>query len=398
MDTKSKKNKKQKRKAPAAQTEPEETSVKTAKTEQELTQKKETYEQAQKIVLGARPRAVQDAVDKAFEKNKKENGYSWAEKGKEAYGLLGLNDDLVFKKLFSKGKNEICIIDVGCGTGEWGSHAMRVLGQDEECQKTGKKVHIFSVTGGKECEREVERCGNITHCRLNQFKIENIDEEFEKRGFALKGQVDLIVSSWTLRHLVDPLGTLSRMYSLLSPSQGMLIADGFFVAFDSSNEVLSFPQECWNIFVANGVGQLFRKNEPKGDLGQFLLMRSDDQELAIPLEYTGEMRSINGYKLMCASCCVSAFKKGRVSTKESFCFKPLKYRKIKRSFWLRWAIFLGCKDDDDILYYLRSEEFEDGYVCYCHQNDQRSKELFAWLKRERLFGSRYYSRTFDFIR
>jgi len=239
------------------------------------------------IALGERPPAVQKVIDEVFEMRK--DMEDWEDLNSAYPYNLFFHDNTVLKHLVSKPKKEIYIIDVGSATGEFGKHAMKVLLHDEACQKSEKQFIIFCVTGAMECNEEVLREGNVTLYLLNQFKIENIDEEFLKKGFDLKKQVDLIVSRATLQLLVDPFGTIKRMYSLLTPTCGMILSDSF--AFFYQHKLQTFPYNNWKILADTGAVILFRKNAnvtwSKYD-DTFLLMRNNDQELAIPLEYTDE--------------------------------------------------------------------------------------------------------------
>ncbi len=270
--------------------------------------KKKQHRKIQKKVESDRPKRVQEAVDKAFEKNKK--GKRWTGKnGSSRYKLFGLNDDSVLKKLAFPKKDEIYIIDVGCATGKWGRHAMDVLSKSKQYQKT-KKIHIFSVTGGQECKEVITCQGNVMHYQLNQFKIENIDEEFLKRGFDLKNKVDLIVSRWTLRHLVDPVGTLKRMYRLLTSQQGIIMSNGFWFALDSSKKIQCFPKDNKGLLGVDSNSLFFRFYDDGQDLDDFLLMRNNNQELIIP-EYTGDIHQV-AKSYQCSSGFVTVFKKRKI--------------------------------------------------------------------------------------
>lgn len=266
--------------------------------------------QEENVVLGNRPLEIQAAIDIAFEQNKEADERSWRDNGDSTYELLGIDDDLMLEYLASKNpeKEDIYIIDVGCAQGNWGHNALQIL-QNEACKKSGKRFHIFSVTGGKECQEMIKQKDHVTLYQLNYFKIENIDEEFLKRGFDLKEKVDLIVSNWTLRHLVDPFGTLKRMYGLLTPTQGMVLSNGFLFKFDNSDEIQAFPEDSYNIFTHANATPLFRNYSAGRDAGQFLLMRNNKNELEIPLEYTENVHYI-GPRYQCASEHVTVFKIG----------------------------------------------------------------------------------------
>jgi hypothetical protein len=322
-----------------------------------------SIEKPQKIVLGKRPEAIQTAVDNAFEKNfeKQKDVIHWYFDGSTTnYYLLNLDDEQVLKHLASHSQEkDIYIIDVGCGKGAWGNHAMDVLLGNEACKKSGKNFHIFSVTGSTECETSKIQKDNVSHYLFNQFKIENIDEEFLKRGFDLTKKVNFMVSRWTLRHLVDPFGTLKRMYGLLSPSQGMLLSNGFIFAFDDQEEIQSIPTSNWDILASTNAVPLFRMFDLNGDKGEFLLMRNDKQELDLPLAYTGKMRSLTSRNYRCASETVTVFKKGSINKKEEF-------------------FFIQADQEDNELEVRTLPR-------YCDKYNLQSKKLYEYLKNEQLF-------------
>lgn len=317
-----------------------------------------------KKVLGKRPETVQAFVDRAFEKNRRSNPEGWQYGGDETYGLLGLDDEEMIKNLASRfsDKDDVYVIDVGCGNGRWGYHALRILSENKNCQMNGKRFYIFSVTGDIECEETILRKGNVTLYQFNNFKIENIDEEFLKKGFDLKNKVDLIVSRWTLRHLADPFGTLKRMYGLLTPLQGILVSNGFLFAFADTGEIESFPLGNWDLFTNTNAVPLFYPYDAGRDVGHFLLMKNNDKDLDIPLEYTGEMRILD-WGWQCESNAVTVFKKQDIRKDE------------KLSLILISDTGLGM----------------DTATWFCNKHDLAGQELFAKLKEKGLFFIKYVS-------
>lgn len=244
--------------------------------------------------LGKRPEHIQAACDGAFESIKDERG-CWLYNGSSYYYTsLELDEKKLFEKLAQKNSKEkdIYIIDAGCAQGRWGKNTLEIL-QHEKYKKSGKQFHIFSVTGGIECPELIERKGNVILYQFNQFKIENIDEELAKRGFDLKNRVSLIYSLWTLRHLVDPFGTVKRMYSLLTPEQGKLMANGFLFKFNETDKIQAFPDGNENILIDSNATCLFRKFTAGRDVGHFLLEKNDKNDLNIPLGYDGNTHAVS---------------------------------------------------------------------------------------------------------
>lgn len=262
--------------------------------------------------MDERPATVQAAVDVAFEQVKSVSG-NWLYAGSPHYYLMNFNEDrlleFVLQQAGDKVCDDVCVLDVGCCTPQWGDNAMRVFLSSVHSQ--GKKIQIFSVTGGSECEEATTTSGMVSHHVFNNFKIENIDEELVKRGHACV-KFQLIVSNWTLRHLVDPLGTLWRLYELLVPGQGILMSNGFFVALDDAPEtVVDFPgyrMQNWDLLLSgDDTATLFRPMNVGRDVGQFLVVHSG-RELKFPLEYTGDVAPVPwGYQ--CSSGFATVFRR-----------------------------------------------------------------------------------------
>lgn len=327
-----------------------------------------------KTALGERPWLVKQAINSAFDKNKRAAGDWLYNGGHDYYGIMGLDEEKILEWIASKqDKNDIYIIDVGCARGGWGQKVAEFLINNKIFQSSGKRFHVFSVTGGNECMNMPEgetfcktSVGNVTLYEFNQFKIENIDDEFKLLGFNLIGKVDLIVSHWTLRHLADPFGTLVRMYRLLTSAQGLLLSNGFLFAFENTESIEAFPgNKHWNILADANATPLFRYYDVGRDAGHFLLAKTNDKELAIPLEYTGEVRTIGG-NYQCESGIVTVFKLvGLCRYINQYCFKE----NIKDE-----------KDETDSAYEIWRDH---GY--YCDVGNQQSKGLYAYLRNKRFF-------------
>ncbi len=242
------------------------------------------------LVLGERPGNVIAAVDRAFDSVVKLYSGSriWPHNGKKKYLLFGIDDEILLEHIANKpGTDDVYIIDAGCADGSWGKNAMDFLlncapGKD-------KRFFIFSLTGGKEFQSSdcvIE--DNVTHYLINSFKIECINEELARHKLSnLMGNVDLIVSNATFRHLTDPLGTLKQMYSLLSPLNGIIIADYFNFKLDDSASFFVFPDMGKEV-LANAACLLDTRSS------NFILMRSAYGELDIPLQYSGVVQQYRG--------------------------------------------------------------------------------------------------------
>lgn len=353
-----------------------------------------------KIVLGKRPAAVQAAVDEAFQALEQET--KWGVDGNHgfySYYLFGLIEKKLIENLANDDTlDEIYLMDVGCSKGAWGQKAKNyILEYCQSHEHIKKHFHIFSVTGGIECSECICTDKNVTLYQFNRFKIENICEEFANRGYDLKNRVNLIVASWTLRHLVDPWGTVKQMYNLLLPRDGLLVATGFFFAYSDSDKLCSFPQDCksqdfdiirgtvdvpalnWNILNATSAIPLFRYFDDLRDLDNFLLMRSNTNELDIPLEYTGDVVRIGGRGFVAGNA-VTVFKKGCIQPAKPFWFKSLMPADHESR-----RVFEACIKAKGIHYCLEEGMPERGgpmgyrWEYYCDGANEASKKLYAYL-------------------
>lgn len=323
--------------------------------------KAHAQERSDALVSFKRPEKVQDKVDRVFD-SQKDNTYWSLYNGSDWYGSLGIEEEVLVKKLISSGKKDIYIMDVGCGKGDWGRNIKRILNTQYKRSKT--RFHIFSVTGGKECKEEITTTGNVTLYQLNQVKIENIDEELVRRGFDLNNKVDIIVSNWALRHLVDPFGTVGRLYGLLNPAGGKLSSNGFLYKLDTANQMLRTgrykktevcPNDYPQILANSNAITLFRHHNVGRSVDQFMLERNSEKPLNLPLQYTGFTENL-GWGWQCASDTVTAFQ----VTKD-----------------------IGNEPIHVILN--NTKKYEDRY--YCVTGDVQCKELYARLKKQGYFDS-----------
>ena len=299
-----------------------------------------------------RPENVQTAVNQAFEENRNADESNWKYNGWEWYVLLAIDEEVLIKHLVSLKKKDVYIIDVGCALGKWGHNIAEILQTKHKDIDT--RFHILSVTGGQECqEKELKINDNIILCHLNQFKIENIDEELAQRGFDLENKVDVIVSHWTMRHLVDPFGTLAKMYRLLNPSGGKLFTNGFLFKYEDSKKVEAFPLDHAYILARSNAHALFHYITVGRDVCSLLLERNDDRPLELPLQYTGNIGILPLWRYQCSSNRVTEFRKDKDVTDK------LKWKTLKQGLFSVHHYWL--------------------------EGDERSEKLYASLKEQGLF-------------
>jgi hypothetical protein len=184
-----------------------------------------------------RPSSIQKIVDTAFTSIVSRVRDSWTYNGAPAYNICGVSEYKVLMYIVehSPYKKDFFVIDIGSGNFE----LIRGLGEyieQEVAVPEGSRVHILGVRGEPYDGRSKIDYSKTSLHFLGKFKIENLTKEFLEKGFDIAGKVDLIVSRWCFRHLVDPVGTLIQAYHLLEPDHGYLATDGFlFLAGDQDH-------------------------------------------------------------------------------------------------------------------------------------------------------------------
>ncbi len=255
---------------------------------------------------------IQNKIDNTFKEVLVKN--TWGlHNGHESYNLCNINEFDLLKTIVQNHPQQklFQILDIGAGNFNLGN-ALNAQINNSNDLPTDIKFNIYSVRGevnDKPIESSLEKCN---HYQLGAFKIENIIEEFNKREIEPINNFDLIVSHYTMRHLVDPLGTLLQVYDMLKPGHGMLLSDGFYLAID--NEIHTLPDEAIKILKEMGIDDMLTSNPDrlhkvleyinminpilvygcKNDLDQFVLVKEKDKKLELPYEYTN-YKSIDEY-------------------------------------------------------------------------------------------------------
>jgi len=182
-----------------------------------------------------RPPAVQKKIDEKFNDIAKFSKSYWTQNGRKKYLLCGIDDEKLILDIIKQNpdQKEFYFLDVGAGRFQWVKNVFKFLTNNSEVPKN-KKYHIIGVNG--EGKDKIKIIGNFTIYKLGGFKIENIIEAFEERNIKINGKIDLIVSSWTLRHLADPLGTFFQMHQL-TKLNGYILLEGIpFLRLDTEGK------------------------------------------------------------------------------------------------------------------------------------------------------------------
>lgn len=241
-----------------------------------------------------RPKDVQDRIDCVFKALSAQNKSNWgAFNGFDSYTIANINDRSLIKQIIEDGVNEgqieFYFLEIGAGNFQWEvSIASFINSQIDLAPHI--KVHIFGVRG-EGGEEKIEEFKNCTVYKLTAFKVENLFEEFQARGYFLGKKFDCIISTWCLRHLVDPLGTFIQVFDdLLAPKKGFFIFDGFNM-IDKDTSISNFKKSfqpysnLMTMLFQTKAPFLLKKENFAGCRWQFLMKKADDQPCQLKMSY-----------------------------------------------------------------------------------------------------------------
>jgi len=257
-----------------------------------------------------RPKSLQQGIDQAYRRICSNRRSQWGfHNGASDYDLAGISDELLIKKtllkLMKQGQRKFVFLDIAAGNFNWGKNMSNFLNSDP-LFKNDIEVTIYSIRGER-ClgVRKIQQ-GICTHYTLGSFKVENLIDEFNTQGRNLLNQVDLIVSSWCFRHLVDPTGTLLQAYELLKPGTGLITVDGFFLETTYSDYTEDSKLNLKKLFSSFQAPFYIRANRDGYRLDIFVMQKSDSP-YQIPLNYKSHARlAEDGWQI--GSRMVSIFK------------------------------------------------------------------------------------------
>ena len=179
-------------------------------------------------------------------------------------------------------KKNIRILDFGAGNFADLLATANLI--SEKFKHSGKMFHLYGVTGEyqlNDSERNdlvdsYLKKGIDLHL-IQQAPIERISEILPRNRF------DVIFTEKTMTHLVDPVGTLKELHSLLVPGSGILVTDQFAIPIEGYSSDESFVRllETSNMeYLADHRNDhlLFRFT---------ILKRKDAEPLRIALSYAG---------------------------------------------------------------------------------------------------------------
>ncbi len=240
--------------------------------------------------------------------------------GAVSYGLCGVDERALLKKLILDAypdRKEFYILDVGAGNFQWSKSMADYIEKEANLPKD-IKVHIIGIRGeGYLGNRvvETERCKIYNY---GAFKVEELFEQFKKEhGLDLVNKVDLAVSHWCIRHLVDPVGTALQIYNLLRPKTGYFLFDGFFFLLENQTMKTEIGNARMNQLLLDMKAPFItRRIDVLHSLNQFILRRPDEKTCQLPMSYLG-VQVVDGHSWQIGSDCVTQFRREPQATDQT---------------------------------------------------------------------------------
>lgn len=156
---------------------------------------------------------------------------NWKNNGKIKYKICGVDDHKLLRQLVDSRPEQTTfrILDVGAGDFIWSESMAEMFSENYP-----KKTLVAYGVVGERCDEKEYKIHNNTVKNFCSFKVEEIEKEFlVKESIDLSNQIDLIVASNVMIHLIDPLGTFIQLTNLLK-TDGLILSDSF--AFNLVNQ------------------------------------------------------------------------------------------------------------------------------------------------------------------
>lgn len=187
----------------------------------------------------ARPAYIQTAIDERFTKLAAKEKSKWGYNGRKVYELCAVNEHKLLANLIENNasQKDFYVIDIGAGDYQWVNAVADFINEQvrQKVLPNDIAVHVVGV-GAEKCQTvEGKKSGNCFLYKYGQIKIEEIDDELSKKESLRGKKFDLIVSSMTLRHLVDSVGTFSRIYYNLLQTNGYFFFSKFFFLYENED-------------------------------------------------------------------------------------------------------------------------------------------------------------------
>lgn len=234
---------------------------------------------------------INSSISEAFQSIVSDTKSSWGlYNGSEEYCIGGIKEHELMRTLLQEAPSEnkdFYALDIGAGNYQWGRKLARYLNAKKDIPKD-VTIHIIGIRGETNLDKAVTELGRCKLYEFGQFQIETLMDEFQQRGLQLANKVDLVVSRWCFRHLVDPVGTFTQAYDLLRPKTGHLLLDGFFFLHGNEktrNESINFNDRMIRLCLETRAPFLTRRYDSARSLDHFILRKPDDHPCHLDKQY-----------------------------------------------------------------------------------------------------------------
>ncbi|MES2345474.1 MAG: ankyrin repeat domain-containing protein [Chlamydiota bacterium] len=262
-----------------------------------------------------RPEIIKEKISTAFNRLAKNTSSRWGVyNGCEVYCVCDIDEHTLMKTIIQQApanQKNFYVLDIGAGNFAWGNSLAEFIENQADFPQDSK-VHIIGVRGESYFQDKIIETDRCIIYPLGAFKVEELFEEFKKRGLDLENKIDLAVSHFCFRHLVDPVGTFAQTYNLLRPETGFLCIDGFFFTHEEDNmdsDEFSPNHRMTQLFLDTKASFLTRDFKCVRSLNQFVLQRPDTTPCQLPMEYVGVEVEDNIQKHQIRSNCITRFKR-----------------------------------------------------------------------------------------
>jgi hypothetical protein len=217
----------------------------------------------------SRPTQVKDKIQQEFDEHVKQRACP-CDQGIESYHICSLSELSIIKHIINSNleRKDFYVMDVGAGNFIFNKKLTSKINQEVAKGNIPGDItiHIFGLTGTISKEKDYQ----IGICKLynyGHFMIENLHESFMHRGIS-NIEFDLVLSSYTLNLLTDPVSTMLQIYDVLStkPNTGYFLFHGFQFELDGQKIVDR------STYLSNMNKLLYSIDEP------YLVCDNDDSE------------------------------------------------------------------------------------------------------------------------
>lgn len=242
-----------------------------------------------------RPQELVKKIQETFGNLANTDTSTWYLNGEKSYWLANIDDNKIIKTIMKKNpdeKNPLNFLDIGAGNFSWGSQCAQLIVDLKQKKHISQEtpIHIVSVRGelnnkahNNRTVQIIKHPHNVTVYNVGCFKIENLKYELEK--YKLPESFDLIVTRWTLRHLVDPVGTFVQACNILK-IKGFFLGDGYFINYPNASYEVCANENMETLLANLKMQFLIHRYNVQRSLHQFILRKSDDPPyIQLPLKY-----------------------------------------------------------------------------------------------------------------